>query len=66
MKIMLNGCDRDVESGSTLADLVAAAGLAGRRVAIELNQEIVPRGDYPSRVLATGDRIEVVHAIGGG
>ena len=39
MKIVLNGSDRDVESGSTLADLVAAAGLAERRVAIELNRE---------------------------
>jgi sulfur carrier protein len=66
MKIVLNGSDRDVETGSTLADLVAAAGLAGRRVAIELNREIVPRSDYATRVLALGDRIEVVHAIGGG
>jgi sulfur carrier protein len=66
MKIVLNGSDRDVESGSTLADLVAAAGLAERRVAIELNREIVPRSDYATRVLAIGDRIEVVHAIGGG
>jgi sulfur carrier protein len=66
MKIVLNGSDRDVESGSTLADLVAAAGLAERRVAIELNREIVPRSDYATRVLALGDRIEVVHAIGGG
>jgi sulfur carrier protein len=66
MKIVLNGSDRDVESGSTLADLVAAAGLAERRVAIELNREIVPRSEYATRVLAIGDRIEVVHAIGGG
>jgi sulfur carrier protein len=66
MKIVLNGSDRDVESGSTLADLVAAAGLAERRVAIELNREIVPRSDYATRVLDIGDRIEVVHAIGGG
>jgi sulfur carrier protein len=66
MKIVLNGSDRDVESGATLADLVAAAGLAERRVAIELNREIVPRSDYATRVLDIGDRIEVVHAIGGG
>ena len=66
MKIVFNGCDRDVESGSTLADLVAAAGLAERRVAIEINREIVPRSDYAARTLASGDRVEVVHAIGGG
>ena len=66
MKIVLNGREEDVASDATLADLVAASGLAGKRVAIEVNREIVPRSDYPARVLAAGDRIEVVHAIGGG
>jgi thiamine biosynthesis protein ThiS len=66
MKIVLNGREEDVAIGATLADLVASAGLAGKRVAIEINREIVPRGDYASRHLAAGDRVEVVHAIGGG
>ena len=66
MKIVLNGHEADVASDATLADVVASAGLAGRRVAIEVNREIVPRSDYRARVLAAGDRIEVVHAIGGG
>jgi sulfur carrier protein len=66
MKIVLNGREEDVASDATLADLVASAGLAGKRVAIEVNREIVPRGDYGGRLLAAGDRIEVVHAIGGG
>ena len=66
MKIVLNGREEDVASDATLADLVAQAGLAGKRVAIEVNREIVPRGDYAARPLAAGDRIEVVHAIGGG
>jgi sulfur carrier protein len=66
VKIMLNGCEEDVASGATLADLVTAAGLAGQRVAIEVNREIVPRSDYAARALAAGDRVEVVHAIGGG
>ena len=66
MKIVLNGREQDVASGATVADLVAASGLAGKRVAIEVNREIVPRGDYAARPLAAGDRIEVVHAIGGG
>ena len=66
MKIVLNGREQDVASNATLADLVAAAGLAGQRVAIEVNREIVPRGDHAARVLAPGDRVEVVHAIGGG
>jgi sulfur carrier protein len=66
MKIVLNGREEDVASDATLADLVASAGFAGKRVAIEVNREIVPRGDYPARRLAAGDRVEVVHAIGGG
>jgi thiamine biosynthesis protein ThiS len=66
MKIVLNGRERDIERGATIADLVASSGLAGKRVAIEVNREIVPRGDYAARVLAADDRVEVVHAIGGG
>jgi sulfur carrier protein len=66
MKIVLNGREEDVASNATLADLLASAGLAGKRVAIEINREIVPRGDYSARWLAAGDRVEVVHAIGGG
>ena len=66
MKIVLNGHEADVASDATLADVVASAGLAGKRVAIEVNREIVPRSDYSARPLAAGDRVEVVHAIGGG
>ena len=66
MKIVLNGREEDVASSATLADLVASTGLAGRRVAIEVNREIVPRSDYAARLLVAGDRVEVVHAIGGG
>ena len=66
MKIVLNGREEDVANDATLADVVASAGLAGKRVAIEVNREIVPRSDYGARPLAAGDRVEVVHAIGGG
>jgi sulfur carrier protein len=66
MKIVLNGDEEEVDGGTTLADLVAASGLAGKRVAIEINREIVPRSDYARRALAPGDRVEVVNAIGGG
>jgi len=63
---MLNGREQDIASDATLADLIAQAGLAGKRVAIELNREIVPRSDYAARALSANDRVEVVHAIGGG
>jgi thiamine biosynthesis protein ThiS len=66
MRIMLNGREQDIGSGTTIADLIVAQGLAGKRVAIEVNREIVPRGDYSVRALAADDRVEVVHAIGGG
>ena len=66
MRIVLNGRDENVESDATIADLIAASGLAGKRVAIEVNREIVPRSDYAARRLRADDRVDVVHAIGGG
>jgi len=66
MKILLNGVEHEIESPVSLADLLEVAGYAGRRVAVEVNREIVPRSRYPQHALAAGDRIEIVHAIGGG
>jgi thiamine biosynthesis protein ThiS len=66
MRIVLNGRDEDIESDATIADLIAISGLRGKRVAIEVNREIVPRSDYATRMLRADDRVEVVHAIGGG
>jgi sulfur carrier protein len=51
---------------ATLAALLEAEGLAGRRIAVEVNGEIVPRGQHGGLVLHEGDRIEIVHALGGG
>jgi len=66
VRITLNGREEDIENGATVADLIALSGLAGKRVAIEINREIVPRSDYAARALVADDRVEVVHAIGGG
>ena len=44
----------------------AAMGLAGQRIAMEVNEEIVPKSGYPSHQFSAGDRIEIVHAVGGG
>jgi sulfur carrier protein len=65
-RIALNGAPRDVAPGTTLAALLEAEGLAGRRVAVEVNREIVPRGAHATHALREGDRVEVVHALGGG
>jgi sulfur carrier protein len=66
MEIQLNGQRRIVDAGSSLSDLLHAEGLAERRVAIEVNGEIVPRGLHASQRLQAGDQIEIVHALGGG
>lgn len=66
MKILLNGAEHEVDAPVSLAQLLKSAGYAGRRVAVEVNREIVPRSRYPLHELASGDRIEIVHAIGGG
>lgn len=66
MQIQLNGDRREVEGEPTISELIASLGLGGRRIAIEVNEEIVPRSRHAATRLAEGDRIEVVHAIGGG
>ena len=64
--LLLNGRAYRVAGGSSIAALLAAEGLAGRRVAIEVNGVIVPRSAHATHVLGAGDRIEIVHALGGG
>ena len=66
MDILLNGQTRPLPPGATIASLLEAEGLEGRRVAVEVNGEIVPRGVHATHALAEGDRVEVVHALGGG
>ena len=66
MEIQLNGQARHLPAGSTLTKLLAGEGLAERRVAVEVNGEIVPRSQHPTHALEQGDRIEIVHALGGG
>jgi sulfur carrier protein len=66
MDITLNGNPRQIADGSTLQDLLDAEGLAERRLAIEVNLEIVPRRLHAEHRLQAGDRVEIVQAIGGG
>ncbi|WP_460456956.1 sulfur carrier protein ThiS [Arenimonas alkanexedens] len=66
MQIQLNGQARDIAAGTTLAALLDAAGYAGRKVAAEVNLSVVPRSQHASHLLAEGDRVEIIHAIGGG
>jgi len=66
MKILLNGENHDIPEACTAAGLVEQLQLSGKRIAMEVNLEIVPRSEYPSLQLNAGDRVEIVHAIGGG
>ncbi len=66
MRIFVNGEPRVVADGATLADLIAELNLTGKRIAVELNREIVPHGHYEDYRLTMDDKIEIVHAIGGG
>ncbi len=66
MKIELNGDLREVDPGITLQALLVLEGLAERRVAMEVNGVIVPRGRHDTHTLQEGDCIEIVHALGGG
>ncbi|APQ13233.1 thiamine biosynthesis protein ThiS [Pseudomonas oryzihabitans] len=66
MQILLNGESLELPDGATVADLLVRLELTGRRVAVERNLDIVPRSQHATTALADGDRLEVVHAIGGG
>ncbi|KAB0667410.1 sulfur carrier protein ThiS [Oryzomonas japonica] len=66
MHITLNGEQADIAEGSTVAGLLEHLQLPRERVAVEVNLAIVPKAAYDSCGLAEGDRIEVVHFVGGG
>ena len=66
MNILLNGESRQAVSHQTLAALVNELSLADKRLAIEVNEEVVPRSHYTGFCLSEGDKVEIVHAIGGG
>jgi len=66
MKITVNGDAREYGDGSAVADVVSDLNLTGKRIAIELNQEILPFDQYTKQLLRSDDKIEIVQAIGGG
>ena len=63
---MVNGETRSLDAPVTVAALIASLGLDRRKVAVERNEEIVPRSAYERTWLASGDALEIVHFIGGG
>ena len=66
MDITLNGQPHTLPAELTAAQLIERLGLTGRRLALEVNEQIVPRSRFDERRIEAGDRVEIVHAIGGG
>jgi thiamine biosynthesis protein ThiS len=66
MTLHLNGEPREFPDGLTVSALVAQLGMKPDRVAVELNLEIVPRARWEATMLKNGDKLEVVHFVGGG
>ena len=66
LRLLLNGEPREMPAGADVLALLEREGLATRRVAVEVNGDIVPRSRHAGHRLAEGDRIEIVHALGGG
>ena len=66
MKLVINGDDHQIDGPITVSGLVEHLGMKADRVAIELNLDIVPRGQWVETQLAEGDRLEIVHFVGGG
>lgn len=66
MELTINGNGREFSSPLTLSELVQQLGMKSDRVAVELNLEIVPRDRWAVTALNPGDRLEIVHFVGGG
>jgi thiamine biosynthesis protein ThiS len=66
VKILLNGGFVEAAEGASIASLLQQLDISRERVAVELNADIIPKADYHKRLLCDGDKIEIVHFVGGG
>lgn len=66
MQIILNGNPTEIPDSIDMAGLVEQLELTGRRLAVEVNEEQVPRSRFGEHRLAPSDRVEIIHAVGGG
>ncbi|MDN5849938.1 MAG: sulfur carrier protein ThiS [Nitrococcus sp.] len=66
IRITVNGEAQDIRDGLTAAELVAELRLSGRRLALEINEALLPRSRFAEYRIRRGDRVEIVQAIGGG
>ncbi|MBA3033970.1 MAG: sulfur carrier protein ThiS [Gammaproteobacteria bacterium] len=66
LEISINGAPRQVPAPLSIAALLESEGLHGKRLAVEKNGEIVPKSQHASTLVAAGDQLEIVVAVGGG
>ena len=66
MRVELNGEPKELAEGTTLLALIEQLSLAPERIAVELNRDVVRRSDWPATRLNHGDRVEIIHFVGGG
>jgi sulfur carrier protein len=66
ISVSINGAARDFLQAVSVAELIRGMGLSGKRIALERNGEIVPRSQFEQQMLADGDKLEIVVAVGGG
>ena len=66
MQIYLNGEEKQIPEGLDMAGLIEMLELTDQRIAVEVNEELVPRSTFPGHALQDDDRVEIIHAVGGG
>ena len=66
LRVFINGESKEISGTPSLAELIDQLDLPAARIAIELNRDVVRRNDWSSTILQDGDRIEIVHFVGGG
>jgi sulfur carrier protein len=66
MQIYLNGVEKQIPNASNMAGLIELLDLGGKRIAVEVNEELVPRSSFNQHLLQENDRVEIIQAVGGG
>ena len=66
MQVLINGESQTIEHDTSISTLLQESGLTGKRIAVEVNENIVPKSQHADTLLRDGDKIEIIHAIGGG
>lgn len=66
MQLVINGQEKDLQSSGTISQMLKELDIAGSHIAVALNFQVVPRSNYDQTPLHEGDKVEIVHAVGGG